>query len=81
MNHRILRSHPHMWRFIQFMQAEEKNLQRIVLQWSSGAPKKQNSRTVGRQKRIDTLYQRYNDGLINSSKLLTGLSYLVGNKI
>jgi len=33
------------------------------------------------KKRIDTLYQRYNDGLINSSKLLTGLSYLVGNKI
>jgi len=25
--------------------------------------------------------QRYNDGLINSLKLLTGLSYLVGNKI
>jgi len=81
MNHRISRNHPHIWRFIQFMQFEEKNVQTIILQWSSGASKKQNVRTTGKQKRIDTLYQRYNDGLINSSQLLTGLSYLVGNKI
>ena len=40
-----------------------------------------NVRTTGKQKRIETLYQRHNDGLINSSQLLTGLSYLVGNKI
>ena len=44
----------------------------------AGASKKQNARTTAKQKRIDTLYQRYTDGLINSSKLLTGLSYLVG---
>ncbi|CAF3239279.1 unnamed protein product [Rotaria sp. Silwood2] len=81
MNHRISRNHPHIWRFIQFVQSEEKNVQTIVLQWSSGATKKQNVRATAKQKRIDTLYQRYNDGLINSSQLLTGLSYLVGNKI
>ena len=33
------------------------------------------------KKRIETLYQRHNDSLINSFQLLTGLSYLVGNKI
>ena len=80
MNHRIACNHPHTWRFIQFMQAEEKNVQTIILQWFSGASKKQNVRTTGKQKRIDTLYQRYNDGLINSSQLLTRFSYLVGNK-
>ena len=63
------------------MQAEERNVEAIVLQWSSDASKKQNVRTTGKQKRIDTLYQRYNDGLINSSQLLIGLSYLMGNKM
>jgi hypothetical protein len=59
----------------------EKNVQTIVLQWSTGASKKQNVRTIGKQKRIDTLYERHNDGVINSSQLLTGLPYLIGNKI
>ena len=40
-----------------------------------------NVRTTGKRKRIETLYQRHNDDLINSSQLLTGLSYLVKNKI
>jgi hypothetical protein len=35
MNHRILRNHPHMWRFIQFMQAEEKIFREL---YSSGPP-------------------------------------------
>ncbi|CAF2906358.1 unnamed protein product [Rotaria sp. Silwood2] len=53
----------------------------VKIRWSSGASKKLNVRTTGKQGRIDTLYQRYNGGLINSSQFLTGLSYLVGNKI
>ncbi|CAF0960239.1 unnamed protein product [Adineta steineri] len=79
MNYRISRHHPHMWRFIQFMQSEEKHAQTIVLQWSSGASKKQNTRTTAKQKRIDTLNKRYKDGLIDASKLLTDFSYLVGS--
>lgn len=81
LNHRVSRNHPHIWRFIRSMQAEEKNVQRIVLQWSTGASKKENVRTTAKQKRIDTLYQRFNGDLINTSQLLNGLSQLVGNKL
>ncbi|CAF4109715.1 unnamed protein product [Adineta steineri] len=77
MNHRISRHHPHMWRFVQFMQGKEKHAQTIVLQWSSGASRKQNTRTTAKQKRIDTLNKRYKGGLTDASKLLTGFSYLV----
>lgn len=80
MNHRITHNHPNIWQFIKFMQSEEKQIQRIVLQWSTGASKKKNLRTTATQKRIDTLYQRHNDGLIDLINLLIGLSFLVGNK-
>ena len=63
------------------MQAEGKNVEAIVLQWSFGASKKQNVRTTGKQKPIDTLYQRHSDGLMHSSQLFARLSYLVGNEI
>ena len=80
LNHRITRNHPHIWQFIKFMQTEEKQFQRIILQRSVSASRKQNLRTTATQKRIDKLYQRHNDGLINSTNLLIGLSFLVGNK-
>ncbi|CAF1530962.1 unnamed protein product, partial [Rotaria sp. Silwood1] len=60
-----------MWQFIKFLQAEEKRLQTIVLQWSAGASKKANPRTTFIQKRINTLHDRYDNGVIDSSDLLT----------
>ncbi len=80
MNHRIQRNHPNIWTFIKFMQAEEKRIQSIVLQWSASASKKKTTRMTSIQSRISALYERYNNGLINTSNLLTGLSYLVGVK-
>ncbi|CAF4124927.1 unnamed protein product [Rotaria magnacalcarata] len=80
MNHRIHRNHPNMWQFIKFFQAEEKRLQTIVLQWSAGASKKANPRTTFIQNRINTLHDRYDNGAIDSSDLLTGLSMLIGKK-
>ncbi len=38
------------------------------------------TRMTSIQSRINTLHERYNNGLINTSNLLTGLSYLVGMK-
>lgn len=81
MNHRISRKHPHIWNFIRFIQSEEKSVQTKVLQWSSDASKKTNTRTTAKQKRIDTLHQRYNATLIDQSQPLKGLSNLVGNKL
>ncbi|CAF4263778.1 unnamed protein product, partial [Rotaria socialis] len=61
MNSRIYRNHPNIWHLIDFMKGEEKNVQNIVLQWSSGASKKKTKRTTALQNRINTLYSRYNN--------------------
>jgi hypothetical protein len=62
------------------MQAEEQRVNTIVIQWSAGASKKQNTRSTALQNRMNTLYDRYNNGLMNASNLLTGFSLLVGVK-
>ena len=62
------------------MKMEEKRVENIRIQSSSGAPKRTNKRTASLQKRIDTLYQRYADYSINSSDLLHGLSFIVATK-
>ncbi|CAF3929308.1 unnamed protein product [Rotaria sordida] len=48
-NSRIYRHHPHIWDLINFMKAEEKRVQNIQLQWSSGASKPKNKRTTALQ--------------------------------
>ena len=65
---------------INLMKAEEKRVQNICLQWSSGASKKKNKRTTELQIRIDTLNHRYSNYLITASDLLTGFSFLVAKK-
>jgi hypothetical protein len=77
---RIQRNHPNIWQLINFMKAEEKRVQNICLQWSSGASKKKNKRTTALQSRIDTLYHRYSNYLITASDLLNGLSFVVAKK-
>ncbi len=44
-------------------------------------PGKKNTRTTSIQHRINTLYDRYSNNLINSSELLTGLAFVVTKKI
>jgi hypothetical protein len=62
------------------MQNEEKRVQCITIQWSAGAARKKNIRTTAIQHRINTLYNRYDNNLINASDLLKGLSYAVATK-
>ena len=64
MNHRISRNHPHIWQFIKFMQTGEKQFQRIVLQWSVGASKKQN---LERPQHRNVLIHSTNDTMMASS--------------
>jgi len=63
------------------MKAEEKRVQNISLQWSSGASKKKNKRTTAFQNRIDTLYHRYNNYLITASDLLKWFVFCWEKKI
>ncbi|CAF1254519.1 unnamed protein product [Rotaria sordida] len=81
MNSRIYRHHPNIWDLINFMKAEEKRVQNIKLQWSSGASKPKNKRTTALQNRINMLYDRYRDYLITASDLLNGLSLFVAKKV
>ncbi|CAF0970596.1 unnamed protein product [Rotaria sordida] len=81
MNSRIYRHHPNIWDLINFMKAEEKRVQNIKLQWSSGASKPKNKRTTTLQNRINMLYDRYRDYLITASDLLNGLSLFVAKKV
>ncbi|CAF1250261.1 unnamed protein product [Rotaria sordida] len=46
----------------------------------AGATKRKNIRTTSTQRRIDVLYSRYANNLINVSNLLLGLSYVVAKK-
>ena len=80
MNSRIYRSHPNIWYFIKFMQKEEKWVQCITIQWTAGATKRKNFGTTTIQHRINTLYDRYANNLMNVSDLLTGLSCVIAKK-
>jgi hypothetical protein len=80
MNSRIYRHHPNIWDLINFMKSEEKRVQNLTLQWSSGASKPKNPRSTALQNRINTLYDRYNNYLITASELLNGLSLFVAKK-
>jgi hypothetical protein len=62
------------------MQNEEKRVQFITFQWLAGASRKKNTRTTSLQHRINTLNDRYGNGLINSSELLAGLALVVTKK-
>ncbi|CAF1377342.1 unnamed protein product [Rotaria magnacalcarata] len=80
LNSRICRNHPNVWDLINFMKGEEKRVERIKLQWSSGASKPKNIRTTALQSRINTLYDRYKNYLIAASDLLNSLSLIVAKK-
>ena len=79
MNNRIPRNHPNIWRFIQFMQKEEKRFETVLAHWSTGAAKKKNVSATGEENRINALHERYQGGLINATDLLTSFSHHVGS--
>jgi hypothetical protein len=59
------------------MQAEERCISTVVFQLAAGALKKKNACSTAMQNHMNTLYDRYNSGLINASNLLTGFSLLI----
>ena len=77
MNSRIVKNHPNIWKFIRFIQADEKRVQSIQAQWTASASKKINSRKNLKNRCIDNLYLRYEDDIINISELLTGLPVMI----
>ena len=77
MNRQIVKNHPNIWKFIRFIQAEEKRVQLIQAHWTVAAPKKINSRTNLKNRRTNNFYSPYEDGIINTSELLTGLSLMI----
>ena len=77
MNSQFVKNHPNIWKFIRFIQAEEKRVQLIQAQWTAGTSKKINSRTNLKNRRFNNLHSRYEDGIINTSELLTGLSLMI----
>ena len=81
MNTRIVKNHPNIWKFIRYIQAAEKRVKLIQAQWTAGASKKINSRTNIGNRHINNLYSRYEDGIINTSELLTGLSLIIGTNM
>ena len=56
MNSQIVKNHPNIWKFIDFMKAEERRVQLIQAQWTAGASKKINSRTNLKNRPINNLY-------------------------
>ncbi|CAM4834891.1 unnamed protein product [Rotaria magnacalcarata] len=80
MNSRVYKNHPNIWTFIKFMQNEERRVHCITIQWAAGATRKKNVRTAVIQHCINTLVNQYNNNLISSSDLLTGLSFVVTKK-
>ena len=60
------------------MQKEEKRIHSLLVQWSAGASRKKDPRSTAVQNRYNTLYERYDKGLMNISSLLKGFSLLMG---
>ena len=81
MNRRIERAHANIWSFIRCIVSEESRFQHVHIQIEIGTQLRSRSNsTDANQKRINTLYQRYNDKQINAEDLLNGLSFLVAKK-
>ncbi|CAF3653882.1 unnamed protein product [Rotaria socialis] len=78
---RLSRKHPNIWSFIKLIQTEHARFDHISIQLDAGAcAPKQSKKTKAFQTKLDTLYGRFRNEEINASQLLTGLSFLVGNK-
>lgn len=78
MNRRIFHDHPNIWKLVHFMQAEEKRTHLLEAQWTAGALNMKNHRTDSKNHRINQLYARFENGVINASELLFGLSLVIG---
>ncbi|CAF3480707.1 unnamed protein product, partial [Rotaria sp. Silwood2] len=67
----IQKSHPNIWMFIKLLQNEEYRFRHLLLQMNAGAKARKKAPAAHMiQRRIDTLYDRYNGGEINIDQLL-----------
>ncbi len=82
LNLRISKYHPNIWMFIRCIQGEENRFNHLLIQMKGGLnarPKTKKNQAI--QQRIDTLYDRYNNGEANCKELLEGLSFVVAKNI
>ncbi|CAF4389943.1 unnamed protein product, partial [Rotaria magnacalcarata] len=81
LNQRIQKSHPNIWMFIKLLQTEGCRFRHLLLQMNAGAQARKNVPVANMiQKRIDTLYDRYNGGEVDVDQLLDGLSLTVAKQ-
>ena len=81
LNQRIQKSHPNIWTFIKLLQNEECRVRHLLLQMNAGAQARKKTLVASMiQKRIDTLYDRYNGGEIDVHQLLDGLSLTISKQ-
>jgi hypothetical protein len=80
-NRRVQIHHPNIWSFIELLQKEEVRFHHMNIQFNAGlAARTKQVKTIAIQNRIDTLDQRYYDGLLDVMKYLDGLSQVVTKK-
>ncbi len=74
------KTHPKMEAFIACLQVEEAVFQQQSVKLKAGSQKKKRSKTLGMQKQIDHLGNRFYNDQIDRVELLDGLSLLVASK-
>jgi hypothetical protein len=78
---RLAKKHPNICTFIQLIQKEHVRFETICTQLDSGASApKQATKTIAFQTSFDNLHNRFLNKEIDATKLLSGLSLLIGNK-
>ncbi|CAF4646427.1 unnamed protein product [Rotaria socialis] len=81
LNQRIQKSHPNIWMFIKLLQTEECRFRHLLLQMNAGAQARKKVPVANMiQKRIDTLYDRYNGDEMDVDQLLDGLSLTIAKQ-
>jgi hypothetical protein len=79
LNSRISKCHPNIWVFIRCIQGEENRFNHLLIQMRDGLAARQKTQNI--QKRIGTLYVRYDNGDATRNELLEGLFFVVAKNI
>jgi hypothetical protein len=82
LNSRISKCHPNIWAFIMCIQGEGNRFNHLLIQMKGGlAARQKTKKKQAIQKRIDTLYVRYDNGDATRNELLEGLFFVVAKNI
>ncbi|CAF1345877.1 unnamed protein product [Rotaria sordida] len=79
--HRIERSHPNIWSFIECLQGKESRFRHMLIQMNAGAQgRPKTAATTAIQQCIDTLNERYSNNEIDLQALLDNLSTVIAKQ-